>query len=251
MVAVAPLTAPRRSLAPPAPTTTTTPHRAEDYLGLVRKIAYGIVRRLPSHVDVGDLISIGTLGLLDAIAKYDPRRNENFEAYAELRVRGAIMDGLRRLDWVPRSVRDKSRRLSRTRRALEGSLGRPAESTEVAAELSISVGELHRLESEAQTRTILSMEDLMGASGDQHIGPTTSADDDVLGQLCSQVRTVALAQAIDALSERARLVISLYYFEGLKQKEIGDILGVSESRVCQVMKQAHKALAEALQTADR
>lgn len=241
MVAVAPLAAPTTLRLVPSPA-----HRAEDYVGLVRKVAFAMARRLPAHVDVDDLVGAGTTGLLDAIAKYDPRRNDNFEAYAELRIRGAIGDELRRLDWVPRSVRIKNRTLSAATRTLESELGRPAEETEVAAALQLSMKALHQLRDAATARTMTSLEDLVGTAGDAALG---SADDDVLGQLCHRATTAALAQAIDQLGERDRTVLSLYYFEDVSQKEIGAILGVTESRICQILKRAIKTLGESMQDA--
>ncbi len=246
MVAVAPVAVVSTPPTTPLAVAQAPARRAEDYLGLVRKVAYGMVRRLPSHVDVADLMSSGTIGLLDAIAKFDTNRNENFEAYAELRIRGAIFDELRSLDWVPRSVRSKSRGLAKAIRALEVELGRAPAEEEIAETLGLEVCGLHALRDVAHAWTMHSIDDMMGANGEARLGAAGEADDDILRDLCQQSTTKALAEAIDQLPERLRLVVSLYYFEGLKQKEIGAILGVTESRVCQVQKQALVALAKAL-----
>ncbi len=247
MVAVAPLSpaVPRPSLSvspvPQAPRL-----RAEDYIPLVRRIAFGIVRGLPAHVEVADLVSTGMIGLLDAIAKYDPQRNANFEAYAELRVRGAIIDELRHVDWIPRSVRARTRSLTRASQALECELGRTPEADEVAARLNLSVDEVHEMRANAHAQTLVSLEKTVGPNGELQLGWAGMVEDNTLEGLCNQVRTAALVQAIDALPERSRLVISLYYYEDMKQKDIGAILGVCESRVCQLMRDAHSALAAAM-----
>lgn len=248
MVAVAALTAPH-AVAPVAPVLSLAnppARRADDYVSLVRKVAHGMVRRMPTHVDVADLISAGTIGLMDALAKYDPSRNDNFEAYAELRIRGAIFDELRHLDWVPRSVRTKSRSLNETTRALETELGRPAALEEIAAAMNLSIEALHELRDDATARGMSSLDDLMSTVGEAHLGAAVQDDEDTLGRLCQHETTVALARAVETLPERERQIIALYYLEGLKQKEIGALLGVTESRVCQLMKRAQKALAVAV-----
>jgi RNA polymerase sigma factor for flagellar operon FliA len=226
--------APRRSTTP-APA-----RRADDYVGLVRKVAYTMARRLPSRVDVRDLISSGTLGLLDAIAKYDAAQNDNFEAYAEIRIRGAILDELRGLDWVPRSVRQKSHALEKKTRELEGELGRAPSEEEVAGSLELSMDAYFDLLNDVRSVTMVSLEDLLSASGAHTGGPTT--EDTPLEHLCRRSTASRLAVALEHLPERERLVLSLYYLEALKLKEIGDILGVTESRVCQIHGQAIERL---------
>jgi RNA polymerase sigma factor FliA len=209
--------------------------RAEDYVGLVRRVAYSIARRLPSRVDVRDLISAGTLGLLDAIAKYDPAQNDNFEAYAEIRIRGAILDELRSLDWVPRSVRQKSQGLEKKTRELEGELGRIPTEQEVASSMEISMDAYFDLVRDVRTVTVVSLEDALQTGG---LG---SAEADLEGpfeHLARRASAASIARGLEELPERDRLVLSLYYLEGLKLKEIGQILSVTESRVCQIHGQA-------------
>jgi len=211
---------------------------ASDYVGLVRKVAYSMARRLPSRVDVRDLISSGTLGLLDAIAKYDPKQNDNFEAYAEIRVRGAILDELRGLDWVPRSVRQKSHALDETTRQLEGDLGRAPSDEEIAVSMELPIDAYHDMVSDVRSVTVLSLDDLVTAAGGAHVGPVSEPEDSALEHLCRRSSANALSAALEQLAERDRLVLTLYYLEGLKLKEIGEILGVTESRVCQIHGQA-------------
>jgi RNA polymerase sigma factor for flagellar operon FliA len=233
---------PRLSVVPPPPTPVHTnapdarraPGKPEVYVGLVRKVAYSMARRLPSRVDVRDLISSGTLGLLDAIAKYDPAQNDNFEAYAEIRIRGAILDELRGLDWVPRSVRQKSHALEKKTRELEGNLGRAPSDEEVAGSLALSMDAYYEYVNDVRSVTMLSLEDILGAAGGGNLGPASVAEDDPLDHLCKRATANALTSALEQLPERDRLVLTLYYLEALKLKEIGDILGVTESRVCQI-----------------
>jgi RNA polymerase sigma factor for flagellar operon FliA len=208
------------------------PRRAEDFVGLVKRVAYSMARRLPPRVDVRDLISSGTLGLLDAMAKYDPTQNDNFEAYAEIRIRGAILDELRGLDWVPRSVRQKSQTVDRATRELEGDLGRAPTDEEVAKSLRLSMSEYFDLMNHVRSVTLLSLDDLVGSSSG--LGVHEVSEDSPLESLCRRATATAIAGAIDQLPERERLVLSLYYLEALKLKDIGEILGVTESRVCQI-----------------
>jgi len=212
--------------------------KASDYVGLVRKVAYSMARRLPSRVDVRDLINSGTIGLLDAMTKYDPKQNDNFEAYAEIRIRGAILDELRSLDWVPRSVRQKSHALDKTTRNLEGTLGRAPSEEEVAGSMELSMGAYHSMVRDVRSTTMLSLEDLLGSANGVSVGPVTEGEDDPLEHMCRRATTQELALSLDRLAERDRLVLTLYYLEELKLKKIGEILGVTESRVCQIHGQA-------------
>ena len=211
------------------------PRKPEEYVGLVKRVAYQMARRLPARVDVRDLIGSGTIGLLDAIAKYDPAQNDNFEAYAEIRIRGAILDELRGLDWVPRSVRQKSHMLERATRTLEGELGRTPTDDECAKALSLSIEGYFDLVNDVRSVTLLSLEDLINAGGGTSaLGAVEISEENALEQLCRRATASAVAAAIEKLPERERLVLSLYYLEGLKLKDIGEILGVTESRVCQI-----------------
>ncbi len=211
-----------------------------EYYPLVKSIAYRLVSRFPSNIDVEDLINVGTLGLIDAIDRFNPDRQESFKAYAELRIRGAIIDELRQLDWVPRSVRQRVQELERTQRRLETELGRQATETEVASSLGIDLQEYQSLSRSTALLSVVSLEDLgvqeenkrdilqviRGESEDpDHIFEARSATD-------------KLAQAIKALPHKEKVVVSLYYYEDLTLKEIGQVLGVTESRVSQIHSQA-------------
>ncbi len=243
-----PSIAPRLSIVPLAPVVEARAPstKPEDYVALVRKVAYSMARRLPSRVDVRDLISSGTIGLLDAMAKYDPKQNDNFEAYAEIRIRGAILDELRGLDWVPRSVRQKSHALDKKTRELEGNLGRAPSDEEVASSLDLSMDVYYDMVNDVRSVTMLSLEDMLGPTGNGNLGSAAIAEDDPLDSMCRRATATALAAALEQLPERDRLVLTLYYLEGLKLKEIGDILAVTESRVCQIHGHAIKRLKAAL-----
>ncbi len=211
-----------------------------EYYPLVKSVAYRLVGRFPANVEVDDLINVGTLGLIDAIERYNPERQDSFKAYAEVRIRGAIIDELRQLDWVPRSVRKRGHELEKVQRRLERTLGRPPTESEMARDLGLTLKEYQgRLRNDA-TASVVSLEDLgiqeenrrdilQVLKGDQ-------ADPEAL--LEAKRATDKLAMAISALPERERVVISLYYFEDLTLKEIGRVLGVTESRVSQIHSRA-------------
>jgi RNA polymerase sigma factor for flagellar operon FliA len=225
----------------------------EEYAPRVRYIANRIASRLPSHVDLGDLISCGVIGLIDAIEKFDPSKNVKFETYAEFRIRGAILDELRSMDWVPRSVRQKASQLEKTYHALQGELGRPATEEDVAGSLNISVEEVHFLIGEASGVSVLSLDELWEC-GFQEDGINYSMDalaseSDNPGQSFAwqQVREV-MAEAIEALPEKERLILSLYYHEELTMKEIAQILEITESRVSQIHTKAVLRLRGKLRT---
>ncbi len=217
--------------------------RAEDHLAQVRRIAFVMSRRLPAHVDSADLVGAGTIGLMSAIEKFDPSKNENFEAYAELRIRGAIVDELRSLDWAPRSLRTKARKLATAAQAVQAELGRAPAAEEVAKKLDLSMSAYNALRDRSQAPVTNSIDDTLGTSMEP---AADEGNGDILAQLCQQADTAALAQAIDQLPERTRTVLSLHYFEGMKLKQIGAMVGVSESRVCQILKQATTQLKAAI-----
>lgn len=210
------------------------------YAPLVKYVAGRVSIGLPSNVDFDDLVSYGFFGLVDAIEKYDPQRGVKFETYAVARIRGAVIDGLRSLDWVPRSVRQKAKELENTVASLEAKLGRPASDAEVSAALNITVAEYHELLAQVKGIALASLDEVWTGDPDeegklrfgQMIENTDSEDPGALiGDV--EVRRL-LAEAVDQLPERERLVIALYYYEGLTLKEIGQVLGVSESRVSQI-----------------
>lgn len=206
---------------------------------LVKYCAGRIAVGLPASVELDDLISYGIFGLLDAVEKFDPARGVKFETYAIARIRGAILDGLRAVDWVPRSVRQQAREIERAMSRVEGREGRPATDEEVARELGVDLRRYHQMLQETQGAALLSLEETwtddsgqVEYSIQQLVQDSSTCDPgEVVEQSEARER---LARAIDALPERERLVIALYYYEGLTLKEIGQVLGVSESRVSQL-----------------
>ncbi len=222
-----------------------------EYAPLIRFIAQKIAVRLPSNIELDDLISSGVIGLMDAIEKYDPTRDNKFKTYAEFRIRGSILDELRAQDWVPRSVRDKAKLLDRTLVELESEMGRTATEEEVAARLSMTMEQFYELLNEVRPVSILSI--------DEHAS-FSSVDKKSILNLLEGCRTAnplnelnmktvkeIVAKAIEELPERQRLVLSLYYYEDLNLKEIGKVLRVTESRVSQVHAQAISRLRAKLQ----
>ncbi|NBO37484.1 FliA/WhiG family RNA polymerase sigma factor [bacterium] len=212
-----------------------------DYAPLIKYIAQKIAARLPSNIDLDDLFSAGVIGLMDAIDKYDPSRDNKFKTYAEFRIRGAILDELRNQDWVPRSVRETNKREERARYELEQRLGRPPTDKETAEFLEISLEEFH--EKSGRTRvSMLSLEELGGVhSGDKKSllecleNPNSKNPFTMLK--AKGVRDIIL-KTVEELPEKQKLVLSLYYYEDLNLKEIGRILDVTESRVSQLHTQA-------------
>lgn len=210
------------------------------YVPLVKYVAGRVSVGLPSNVDFDDLVSYGFFGLVDAIEKFDPERGVKFETYAVARIRGAVIDGLRSSDWVPRSVRQKAKELEKTVASLEAKLGRPATDVEVSRALKITIAEYHELLAQVRGVALASLDEVWAGDPDeegklrfgQMIENSDSEDPGALvGDV--EVRRV-LAEAIDQLPERERLVVALYYYEGLTLKEIGQVLGVSESRISQI-----------------
>jgi len=209
----------------------------EAHLPQVRYIAERMAAKLPPSVDRDDLIGAGVLGLIDAVGKFDPTRGVLFKTYAERRVRGAILDSLRDLDWVPRSVRRRAKEIEGTYARLQSDLGRTAEGEEVAAALGLPIGEFNKLLGELSGLTVTSIAtDEDGWGGMQNVG-----DDEAETPLAIYEREELrerLAEAVDALPPREREVVALYYVEELTMKEIGAVLGVTESRVSQIRSQA-------------
>ncbi len=224
----------------------TTENREEviiQYSPMIKYVANRIAMRLPPHIEVDDLISVGVLGLMDAITKYDSSRGAKFKTYAEFRVRGAILDELRSMDWVPRSIRQKASQVDKVVQGLQAKLRRTPEDEEVAKEMGLSLDQFHETLNETKSIPIFSLEDLGIAkeSGDQQslldcLAGKADADPQ------TQIRLVELkeiiAKAIDALPEKERLMVSLYYYEELTMKEIGAVLDITESRVSQIHSKA-------------
>ncbi len=204
---------------------------------LVKRIAYHLISRLPSCVQVDDLIQAGMIGLLEAARNYDATQGASFETYAGIRIRGSMLDEIRKGDWTPRSLHRKVREISQTMREIESEFGRDARDSEVAERLDMSLDEYHQVLQDASSHQIVSFEDI--PSKDAKVidglsakitGPLEHLQEDDLKQ--------TLANAIAGLPERERLVMSLYYDEELNLRETGEVLGVSESRVCQIHSQA-------------
>jgi RNA polymerase sigma factor for flagellar operon FliA len=211
-----------------------------NYAPLVKYVAGRLGTGLPSHVDEGDLVSYGLLGLIGAIERYDPGREIKFETYAISRIKGSIIDELRSLDWVPRSVRARAREIERAMLTLENRLKRAPTDEEVAGEIGISVDEFHESLAAISRTSVAALDELWAVSpggGDSVALIDTiedpHADDPTRALAHGEVRE-ALADAIGRLPEREKLVISLYYYEELTLREIGEVLGVTESRVSQL-----------------
>ena len=199
---------------------------------LVKRIAYHLAGRLPASVEVDDLIQAGMLGLLEAASNYSTGRGASFETYAGIRIRGAMLDGLRKLDWAPRSVHRKARAVAKAIRELESEFGREARDVEVAEHMGMKLTDYHRIVEDSAGCQISS---LTTEEGEMTL--TDSAADPFRDVVDEDFRA-ALAEAISNLPERERLVMSLYYDDELNLKEIGAALRVSESRICQIHGQA-------------
>ena len=224
----------------------TTENREEvikRYSPMIKYVANRIAMRLPPHIEVDDLISVGVLGLMDAITKYDSSRGAKFKTYAEFRVRGAILDELRAMDWVPRSIRQKASKVDKVVQELQAKLSRSPEDEEVAKEMGLSLDQFHDTLNETKSIPIFSLEDLGVA---KESGEQQSLLDCLAGKADAdpqtQIRLIELkeiiAKAIDALPEKERLMVSLYYYEELTMKEIGAVLEITESRVSQIHSKA-------------
>ncbi len=214
-----------------------TDERVMQHAPLVKRIAYHLLSRLPDSVQVDDLIQAGMLGLLEAIKNYDVSQGASFETYAGIRIRGSMLDEVRRSDWTPRSVHKKSRMVADAIRTLENKTGREAKDVEVAEHLGISLDEYNHILQDSSSCHIFSVEELAQA-GDQYLDEASSLDEEPIDRLSRESFEQALANAIANLPERERLIISLYYDEELNLREIGEILNISESRVSQISSQA-------------
>ena len=213
-----------------------------EYAPLIRFIAQKIAIRLPANIELDDLISSGVIGLMDAIDKYDPSRDNKFKTYAEFRIRGSILDELRSQDWVPRSVRDKAKLLDRTVVELEGELGRTATDEEIAGRLTMTIDEFHDLVNQVRPVSLLSIDEAATFSNVDKKSILNLLESCRLSNPLNQLNVKSVKEvvtrAIEELPERQRLVLSLYYYEDLNLKEIGRILDVTESRVSQLHIQA-------------
>ena len=213
------------------------------YTPLIKYIASRLASRLPAQVALDDLISCGIIGLIDAIDKFDINKNVQFKTYAEFRIKGAMLDELRSLDWVPRSIRRKITDLEQHYSSLEKKLGRPATDEEVAKKMNLSMENFHKLLNETKTVTFLDIELLRQRKPDALLQNSISDSfaghetDPVAAINLSQIRDL-VAKAIDELPEKERLTVSLYYYNELTMKEIGHVLGYTESRISQMHSKA-------------
>lgn len=209
----------------------------EDYAPLVKRIAYHLMLRMPASVQVDDLIQAGMIGLIEAAAKFDPGKGASFETYAGIRIRGAIMDETRRGDWVPRSVHRNARKIAEVVGQLEAALGREAVESEIAQAMGVTLEEYRVILMDTSHSRLFSYEE-SAADDDCAESPGCIGLEAPADAFERQALKQSLAQAITQLPEREQLVLSLYYDEELNLKEIGQILGVSESRVSQIHSQA-------------
>jgi RNA polymerase sigma factor for flagellar operon FliA len=225
------------------------------YWPLVGRTAGRVGGDLPSFVDRADLVSYGTFGLIDAITKFDRHRGVKFETYASLRIRGAILDGLRSIDWVPRSVRARIRGVARAEGALQTTLNRSPTEDEVAAAIGITVASLRKRSAEAVLSTVVALDDARHAPSLERAESACARSGDARTDQPGHALEVAerqraIAGAIEGLCDRDRTVIDLYYYRGLKLTEIGRMLGVTEARVSQLHTRARTALRKTLLTMD-
>lgn len=214
----------------------------ERYLPLVKTVVGRVAMTLPSHIDTQDLHSAGLVGLLDALRRFDPKSGASFESYARLRIRGAVLDELRRMDWVPRSVREKARRVQEAMQTLEQKQGKLPSDTEMARSLNLSVDEYLELLDEIKPATFICLDssrDTEVADGasqyesvadDRQNDPSQGASEREMARL--------VVERLEMLPDMQRKVLALYYFEDLRLREIAEVFGVTESRICQIHAQA-------------
>jgi RNA polymerase sigma factor for flagellar operon FliA len=210
------------------------------HASLVKKIAYQLKAKLPPNVELDDLIQAGMIGLLDAVKRYEDTHGAQFETYAALRIRGSMLDELRSTDWLPRSIRKNMRDVELAISQLEQALGQAPTETEVAKKMQIPISAYQELLSECSGHQLVYYEDFHDADGSEHFLDrfhTGVSNDPIHGLLSSDFR-MALIDAIEALPEREKVMMGLYYEQELNLKEIGAVMNVSESRICQLHSQA-------------
>ncbi|MDR1661023.1 MAG: RNA polymerase sigma factor FliA [Azoarcus sp.] len=209
------------------------------YAPLVKRIAYQMMSRLPASVELEDLVQDGMMGLLDALERFEEGMGAQFETYAAQRIRGAMLDGLREADWAPRSARRDMRRIEAAIRELEQENGRPPSETELSARLGVPLAEYQRMLQEARGHQLVYFDDFSSEDGEgfleRHLGETEANPLELLEDADTRTR---LVKAIEELPEREKVVMALYYDEDLNLREIGAVLGVTESRISQLHSQA-------------
>lgn len=221
------------------------------YSPLVKYVAGRVGAGMPANVEHADLVSYGIFGLMDAIEKFDPARGFKFETYAVTRIRGAIIDELRSIDWVPRSVRAKARRIEKAMRQLEQRLNRTPTDEELATELAIPVEELEDMLTAVSMTSMAALDDVLDVGDGESITLVDTLEEENLtspeGNIDDQEMRRQLREAIGRLSEREQKVLALYYFESMTLAQIGDVLGVTESRICQIHTKAVMSLRSKMQ----
>ena len=226
------------------------------YSPLVKYVAGRVAVGLPQNVEQSDLVSYGIFGLIDAIDKFDPERGFKFETYAIARIKGAILDELRSIDWVPRSVRAKARAIEKAYGKLEGELHRAPSDAELATELEMTDDQLQTALGQISFIGLVALDEMLsgGDRGDSMtLGDTVASDPDkgpVAAFEVEEMRTI-LADAINRMPEREKVVLTLYYYESLTLAEIGSVLGVTESRVCQIHTKAVLQLRSRIAASER
>ncbi|MFV0526396.1 MAG: FliA/WhiG family RNA polymerase sigma factor [Acidimicrobiales bacterium] len=224
------------------------------YAPLVKYVAGRVAAGLPQSVDQADLVSYGMFGLIDAITKFEPDRGFKFETYAISRIKGSILDELRSIDWVPRSVRSKAKSVERAMGKLEAELHRAPTDAEIADELELSIDQLNTVYSQISSLGIVALDEMLSFRGGEGLtfGDTLADRADGPGGVYERVETrQLLAEAINRMNEREKIVLTLYYYESMTLAEIGRALGVTESRVCQIHTKAVLQLKSRFATLDR
>ena len=215
-------------------------HLLAEHAPLVKRLAHQMKAKLPPSVEVDDLIQAGMIGLLDAVSRYEETHGAQFETYAVQRIRGAMLDELRSSDWLPRSMRQNMRKIEEAMSSLQQRLGRPPNESEVAKQLKLSLAEYQDLLNEGGGHQLVYYEDFHDGDGNEHFLDryATDEDGDPLQALMNSGFRSALIEAIEGLPEREKILMGLYYEQEMNLKEIGAVMGVSESRVCQLHSQA-------------
>lgn len=219
--------------------------RVEQYAPLVKRVALHLKARLPASVELDDLIQSGMLGLMDALGHFEDGHGASFETYATIRIRGAMIDEMRRSDWAPRAVHQATRQIADVVASLQAELGRPPKDTEIAAKLDVPLEKYRQMLLDSSTSQIIGIEDL-GVTDDVLAQNHDHHEDKLFEVLASSEFKKALATALSRLPQREQQVMALYYDEELNLREIGQVLDLSESRICQIMSQATARLRSSL-----